>query len=289
MVSIIIINYRQKLLLRNCINSIFDVIKSYPFEIIIVNNSPEENLDSLKIDYPSIKLINYENKGFASANNKGVKYSAGEYLFFLNADSIIKTDFLRNFINSFKDKEFGAAGLKLYNSDDTFQLSFWKENTFLNEVDNKKAEKLFKKRNLNLINDIEYQYCDITEVDWTSGAAMIIRKDIFERIKGFDERFFLFYEDADICKRLRNGGFKVYFYPFCKITHFKGENVNEEFRNVTYFYSKLSQILYYKIHNSFFERFILRFYLIFKFAILSLITLKKINFDVFKLSLGIKK
>ena len=126
-------------------------------------------------------------------------------------------------------------------------------------------------------------------MDWTSGAAMIIRKDIFERIKGFDERFFLFYEDADICKRLRNGGFKVYFYPFCKITHFKGENVNEEFRNVTYFYSKLSQILYYKIHNSFFERFILRFYLIFKFAILSLITLKKINFDVFKLSLGIKK
>ena len=106
MVSIIIINYKQKTLLRDCIKSIFDVIKSYPYEIIIINNSPEENLDSLKLEYPSVKLINSENKGFASANNIGAKNSSGEYLFFLNADTIIKTDFLLNFINSLRINDF---------------------------------------------------------------------------------------------------------------------------------------------------------------------------------------
>lgn len=289
MVSFIIINYKQKDFLQNCIKSIIDVIKSFQFEIIIVNNSPEEDLEFLKSIYPQIILINSENKGYSYSNNLGVKNSKGEYLFFLNADTIIKTDFLLNFVNSFKDKDFGAAGFKLYNPDDTFQLSFWKENTFFNEIDNKKSEKYFTNKNINYINEIENNYCDITPVDWVSGAAMIIRKDIFEEIKGFDESFFLFYEDADMCKRLQSVGLKIYFYPFCKIIHYKGENVNKEFANETYYHSKRSQILYYKIHNSMFQRLILRFYLILKFAILSLVTFKKINFNIFKLSLGIKK
>jgi len=287
-VSIIIINYKQKTLLRDCIKSIFDVIKSYPYEIIIINNSPEENLDSLKLEYPSVKLINSENKGFASANNIGAKNSSGEYLFFLNADTIIKTDFLLNFINSFKEIEFGVAGLKLYNTDNTFQLSFWKENTFFDELDNKRDEKDFKKRNINFINEIEYQNSEICEVEWVSGAAMIIQKNVFRNVDGFDERFFLFYEDADLCKRLLSKGLKIYFYPFCKIIHLKGENANKEFANKTYYYSKKSQLIYYRLHNSLFQRLLLRIYLIFRFALLSILTFKKINFDILKLTLGVK-
>jgi GT2 family glycosyltransferase len=126
-------------------------------------------------------------------------------------------------------------------------------------------------------------------VVWVTGAAMILRKNVFEEIGGFDEKFFLFYEDADLCKRLTDAGYKIYYFPFSKIVHFKGENVNTDFESSTYFYSKQSQLLYYKKHNSFFDNLLLKIYLFFKFLFLYLVTFRKINLDILLLVLGIKK
>lgn len=286
MISVIIINFNQKKYLELCLKSVYVNFKSYPFEVIIINNSPEEDLTDLEFEY-KLKLIHNENRGFSQANNLGAALSSGEYLFFLNADTIIRSDFLKRFIENFSGKDFGAAGMKLYNKDDTFQLSFWKENTFLNEIKNKKEEKLFRERNLKFISGKEKFFSEIKPVDWVTGAAMIIRKDKFQKIKGFDESYFLFYEDADICKKLNNAGYNNYFFPFSNIIHFKGENVNNEFRNSSYFYSKESQLLYYKKNNSFLDNIFLRIYLTVKFSILYLMTFRKINLRILKLAMGI--
>lgn len=287
MISIITVNFNQKRFLKPCLGSIYDNFRSYPFEVIVVNNSPAEDLKDLQSEY-GFKLIQNENKGYSQANNLGAAHSSGEYLFFLNADTIIRSDFLNDFADRFSGKDFGAAGIKLYNDDGTFQLSFWKENTFFNEIENKKDEKRFRERDKDYMAVKERQFGEIKEVDWVSGAAMIIRKDVFKKIKGFDEKYFLFYEDADICKTLSDSGYKNYFYPFSSTVHYKGENVNPEFRSSSYYYSKESQLIYYKKHNNLLDNMLLRLYLFIKFSFLYLTTFKKINLRILKLTLGIQ-
>jgi len=289
MISVIIINYKQKNFTDKCIRSLYENIRSYPFEVIVINNSPEDDLKYLESEFENLKIIHNTNKGFSQANNTGVRHSKGEYLLFLNADTEIKSDFSTEFIEKFRDLKFGAAGLKLYNTDGTFQLSFWKENTFFNEIENKKDEKEFRNRNKEYINKKETEFNSITKVEWVTGAALIMRKDIFIGIGGFDENFFLFYEDADLCKRLTDKGLPVYFYPDCRIIHYKGENVNKEFKSNSYYYSKKSQLFYYRKHNNFLNNFLLRVYLFSKFLMLYLFTFKKINLDIVKLTIGISK
>jgi GT2 family glycosyltransferase len=287
LISIIIINYRQKTFLVNCINSIYENIKSYPFEIVIINNSQEDYISLT--EYKNLTVVPNENKGFSQANNLGVKHSLGEYLLFLNADTIVKNDFAGELIKHFENIEFGAVGLKLLNTDGTFQISSYEENTFTGEIRNKKLEKKFSQENISFINKIEAGLKNITKVEWVSGAALFMKRKIFDDIGGFDERYFLFYEDADICKRFSDKGLSNYFYPFSEIIHLKGENVNKEFEIKTYYFSKQSQLLYYKLHNNIFDRIILRIYLFSKFLLLSLFTFKKINIEILKSVMGIKK
>jgi GT2 family glycosyltransferase len=111
LISIIIINYRQKYFLIECIKSIYSIFQSHPFEVIVINNSPEENLNELQSENNNLKIIENQNKGFAQANNLGAKYSGGNYLLFLNCDTLIKNDFPEDLFKNFSDKEFGAAGL----------------------------------------------------------------------------------------------------------------------------------------------------------------------------------
>jgi GT2 family glycosyltransferase len=282
--SIIIINYKQEDLVKNCLNSIYNNIKSSTFEVILVNNSPENKLP--KYNLPNFKILNLENYGYANANNWGVKEAKGEYLFFLNADTEIKKDFLADFEKEFSSKKFGAVGLRLTYSDGSFQPSCYLENNFINEIKNKNLERTFKEHNKLKKSKIEKNYQSLKKVDWVSGAAMIMRREIFDEVGGFDERFFLFYEDADICKRLTNRGYDVYFYPNSRIIHLKGENVNMEFNNITYYFSKKSQLLYYKLHNGSIQNLLIRTYLIIKYSILRLINPTRMNVLVFKLLLG---
>ena len=284
--SIIIINYKQEELVKDCISSIYNTFKSSSFEVILVNNSPDNILP--KFNLPNFKLIESENFGYAHANNRAAEYANGEYLFFLNGDTLIKSDFLADFEKEFSGKEFGAAGLKLSCKDGTYQPSCYLENNFFNEIKNKKLENVFKGVNESKKNDIEKIYSSVRKVDWVSGAAMIIKKEVFGKIGGFDERFFLFYEDADICKRLSDAGYGIYFYPGSNIVHFKGENVNREFNNITYYFSKKSQLLYYKLHNGWMQNFLLRTYLILKFSGKCLVNPGRMNILVLKLLLGRK-
>lgn len=288
MISIIIINFHQKDFTDSCIESVFQNIKSCPVEIILVNNSPSDDFTMINSRYGNVTVIENVNRGFSQANNLAAGVARGDYLLFLNADTVVKNDFANDLIKSFKDKKFGAVGLKLYNSDDTFQLSFWKENTFLNEIDNKNQEEAFAARNIERIKAVENEYSSIKKVDWVTGAAMFVKKEVFAEAGCFDEDYFLFYEDADLCKRFSDKNYNNYFYPDSNILHYKGENVNRKFNEDTYYFSKESQLLYYKKHNNFVNRILLRLYLFFKFLFLYLMTFKKINLKIFKLTMGIK-
>ncbi len=285
MLSIIIINFEQKKFTDECIESLYSVIKSITFEVILVNNSLKEDFSNLDKRFPNFQIINSINIGFSRANNIGAKHSKYEYLLFLNPDTVFINDPFSDLIRSLGKRNYGAVGLKLYNKDNTFQLSFGVFNNFRGEIENKSQEDYFRKKNREKMLEIENNYFEIKMVDWVTGAALFIKKKAFNEVGGFDERFFLYYEDADLCKRLQNKKYHNYFYPFSKIIHYKGENVNPNFNSTTYYYSKVSQLLFYKLHNSAINNFILRVYLFVKYFFLSFFTFKKINFKILKLAI----
>jgi hypothetical protein len=283
MISFIIVNFRQGKLLFKCIESLYDKIHSVPFEIIIVNNSPSEELNDLK-KRENLKIIQNENNGFSKGCNLGVKYASGEFLMFLNPDTTLIKDFFADLIEKTSVLSYGAVGLKLYYPDNNFQVSFGKFPTFNNERYNKKIEIAFRNKDMKIMEETENNFRDITSVDWVSGTSLFMKKLIFDDIKGFDERFFMYYEDADLCKRLSLKGLKTYFYPYSGIVHYKGENANPEFKDVTYYYSKHSQLIYYSKHNKYFEIFLLRTYLGVKFFFLGLLTFNRNALRIFKLT-----
>lgn len=277
--SIIIINYRQKDFLNECVKSIQNNLKS-EYEIIVVNNSPDKDI----IEIENVTVINNSNKGFSHANNLASQKANGEYLFFLNADTLLQKDFSESFLEEFKNREFGVAGIGLRFPDERYQLSFWHENNLFGELKNKRLENSFT----NNYKSVNYSGIDsVKEVNWVSGAAMIIKKDVYEKVGGFDEDYFLFYEDADICKRINDIGFQIYYFPFDGLIHYKGENVNVSFSADTYYYSKKSQLIYYKKHNNILNRFLIRFYLLLKSLIKVITKRDKINVKILKLVLGV--
>jgi len=285
MVSIVIVNYKQKNYTVDCAKSIYQVIHSVPFEIIVVNNSPEDDFSPLEKHFANFSSIKNENKGYSQANNLGVKHSKYDHILFLNADTVFVTDPFADLFRFMEKRNYGAIGLKLFNKDNTFQLSFGVYNDFQGESENKSKEKFFREKNLEKILEVENSHSEISTVEWVTGAAMLLRKKVFNEVNGFNERFFLYYEDAELCKRFKDKGYQNYFYPFSKIIHFKGENVNNNFNDSTYYYSKESQILFYKLHNSFLNNFFLRVYLFVKFFFLSIFTFKRINWKILKLSI----
>lgn len=284
MISFIIVNFRQGNLLCKCVESLYAKIYSVPFEIIIVNNSPDEVLNDLP-KRENLRIIQSENNGFSKGCNLGAKYADGEFLMFLNPDTALMNDFFSDLIEKTGTIAYGAVGLKLYYPNNDFQISFGKFPTFNNERYNKKLEFEFRNKDIKIIEETENNFRDITPVDWVSGTSLFMKKIIFEEINGFDERFFMYYEDADLCKRLSLKGLKTYFYPYSGIIHYKGENANPEFKDVTYYHSKQSQLIYYSKHNKKFEIFLLRTYLGIKFFLLGLLTFNRNALRIFKLTL----
>lgn len=264
MLSIIIVNYRQKGFLAKCISSLCRHLPQNAFEVIVVNNSKEESLSEISAAHPGVRIIENENTGFSTANNIGAKYAKGEFLLFLNADTELLSDFTAGLYSGLTDLNFGAVGLKLQFPDGSFQNSFGLFPTILNEYKNRKTELAFKNNDLAFISAREKAHQKLTPVDWVTGAALVVKKNIFESIGGFDERFFMYYEDIDLCQRLKNAGYENFYFPYSEILHHKGENTRSEINNELRKIQQTSQRLYYKLHKHFIQNIGIKFYQLFK-------------------------
>lgn len=248
MISVIITNYNTSDLLINCLRSLYQYNKNSIFEVIVVdNNSSDDSVIKVKKYFPNVKLINLDqNLGFSRANNIGAKYAAGEHLLFINSD----TQFIENSLNEInsliqKDKSIGIIGPKILNTDFTYQISSGKYPGILVELFDKIKYALAKK-NRHFRAILEYINRNPREVDWVTGACMIIPKSIFEQIEGFDENIFMYFEDKDLCHRIKNRGYRIVYYPHTKILHhLAGSTKSKSKKEVEYIYRK-SQLYYYQ-------------------------------------------
>ncbi|MFH0969722.1 MAG: glycosyltransferase family 2 protein [Patescibacteria group bacterium] len=232
-ISFIIVNYNSKKFLGNCISSIRRNTISFPYEIIIVNN------DSTALDFPETKIINLNNNlGFGTGCNAGAKIAQGEILCFLNPDTEI-LDNIKKILEYFNiNNKLGIIGPKLITQENKTQ--HWcagYEPSLLDLI----------KNNLGLYGSKKIWESErAIEADWISGACLFIKKDIFQKIGGFDKKFFMYYEDVDLCKRVREKGYKVIYFPEFKVKHLSGRSFNSKIKQKKYLY--ISLIYYFKKH-----------------------------------------
>jgi len=211
--SIIIINFKTKELTRKCLDFIFKVFKNESFEIILIdNNSQDQSVGYFKIFFGNkIKIIeNAENYGFGRANNQAAEQATGDLLFFLNSDTLIDKNIWPAVCDFFaKEKNLGILAPQLILPDGSPQPFAY--GRFLNLTG------LFCPRQI-----IRAMPSKPFSVDWVSGAAFFIRRELFERLGGFDEKFFMYFEDMDLCKRAKESGYEIKVLPGIEVTHLVG-------------------------------------------------------------------
>jgi N-acetylglucosaminyl-diphospho-decaprenol L-rhamnosyltransferase len=261
--SIIIVNYNGLELTRNCLLSIAKIEIACLYEIILVDNaSTDDSVARIAVEFPQIKMIaSTENKGFGYANNVGAREAKGRYLFFLNNDTLLTTDFLSPAV-AYLDVHavVGILGPKLLNADGTFQLSAGRLPGIAREMKDKILYFL-DRRSKNVRKHLEQRYSSMQAVEWVTGAALFIRASVFTYLDGFDEHFFMFFEDKDLCKRCLDHSMQIIYHPQLSLIHLRGGSVNEHTRSLVSQYYRQSQNYYYQKHRSSFEQTILAWYL----------------------------
>ena len=251
-VSIITVNYNSTELLKNCLESIEKFTQGISFEIIVVdNNSMTRDIEGLQQDCNGLTLIkNKVNEGFGTANNQGVKVAKGKYVLLLNNDTI----FFENSIKKVFDFAESSEGneiisCKLLNEDKSTQKSVYDFPTLLNVLtSNLFLYLLFpNSKYFNKYHLMNKGINRITEVDVVTGAFLFMHRKVFEGLGGFDERFFFYMDDTDLCYRHKKNNSKVIFFPETSIIHLKGKSAKGEswFKNK---YQSLSTIKFFQKH-----------------------------------------
>jgi hypothetical protein len=260
-ISIIIVSYNSRDYLKSCIDSIIRFppkLDKNDYEVIIVDNNSTDNSVALiekdYLKYSFIKLIkNNENMGFSHGNNLAIKNSNSRYYLLLNSDTEVYEDSINGLLEFFeelKEKKkinIGIAGPKIINTDGSVQLSCRRFPSFINAAFYTLLAGIKPDNRFSRI----YKLADADrsmpfEVDWVSGSAMMISAEAIKLVGMFDENYFMYVEDVDLCYRMRQSQFKVYYYPLAEILHHIGGSTDNDLllsqirmqKSVLYFYIK---------------------------------------------------
>jgi O-antigen biosynthesis protein len=245
--SIIIVNYNVRYFLEQCLHAVLKGCEGLKAEIIVVDNhSTDGSVDYLQPKFPDVRFIaNEANTGFAKACNKGLVQASGEYILFLNPDTIVAEDSFLTCIRFFESHpECGALGVKMMDGSGNFlkesKRSFPSPLTSLYKLSGLSVffpkSKTFSRYHLGHLDKDQNH-----EVDVLAGAFMMIRKKVLDVVGGFDETFFMYGEDIDLSYRIQKAGYKNYYVAETGIIHFKGESTKRASLNyVRMFYRAMS-------------------------------------------------
>lgn len=232
--SIVILCWNDLRVIPDCLRSIYEGTHSIDFEVIVSDNgSTDGSIEFIIENYPKVQVIkNGANLRFSKGNNVGIQASRGDYILILNSDTVIHNNSLDKFV-AFADKhpEAGAFGLRVLNPDGTYQVSA----RLFPSVWRSWVAALYLRRLgsfLSFFNDGEYQdWQGETErvVDWQSGCCVMFRGDLLRQLNGFDPQFSYYYEEVDLCHRVRDAGYQVHFTPEATITHLGGQSSTKKF------------------------------------------------------------
>lgn len=261
--SIIIVNWKVKNLLEQCLDSIFRYKGEYNLEVFVIdNNSDDGSAAMVQNSYPQVNLLALDkNIGFGSANNIAIDKTTADYIFLLNPDSQISRHFLKDVLSYMNaHPEIGMLAPKIYNQDGTLQESIRRTPDFKSQ-----ALVLLKLINVLPNNKIlsrylyrDFDYNKEQSVEQIKGAAMLIRKNVFDQIGKFDERFFLWFEEVDLCKRAKDAGILIKYFPKAYVIHQGGKSFSRESTLRKQLYFNKSLIYYFSKHHTLWQVWILK-------------------------------
>jgi len=250
--SVIIVSYNSIELLENCLFSVQKAMQTIDGEIIIVdNNSNDGSKESLPSKFRGVKFIfNNENLGFAKACNQGSKISSGDFILFLNPDSVLSETCLTDCVSFFKThQDAGAVGVRMLDD----KGKFLKESKRGLPSPSASFYKLFGVTAIFPVSKTIAKYYqghlpenENNPVEVLSGAFMMIKRAVFEKVNGFDETFFMYGEDIDLSLRISQLGYKNYYLGKISIMHLKGGSTTYNYKYVDDFYGAMK--LFVKKH-----------------------------------------
>lgn len=239
LLSIIIVDYNARDLIIPCLNSIVSNVGNLDYEIIIVDNASKENYlaDYQKIS-PKVKTVRLDkNLGFGGGNNFGAKQAQGKYLLLLNPDTLMVDDTIEKILNFIKSHEnIGIVCPRLFvdtNQSSPEEVDYYGDFPTLSTL-------ISRNNHRHISNHQEY-----LEVERVTGACMLLKKDLYNQVGGFDENFFMYFEDTDLCKKVSKLGLKIIVLNNTHLVHFGGKSQNS---------SKLKKRFYYTSQNHFFQK-----------------------------------
>jgi GT2 family glycosyltransferase len=254
--SVILVNYNDCIHIKECLSSLTDTVKDIPFEVIVIDNQSSDGTPEwIREHAPRVRLtVNSENVGFAAANNQGIRESRGEFILFLNTDTILQPQAVAFLLEELRsNRRLGAVGPTLLCYEKFFQVSFGQKVSFIGEI--------FQKMVLNPYYRIRLRKgAKNRKTGWLSAACLLTRKDTLEEVGPFDEKFFLYFEDIDLCVRIGEKGYALKYLPQARVYHLGGASTEGLKLFSRYFYRK-SQIYFYQKHNSKVALTLLRLYL----------------------------
>ncbi len=246
--SVVIVNYASWPFTLRCLKSLHEAGYG-DFEVVIVDNDRPEPPE---LPYEARLIRNPQNAGFARACNQGIAASTGELVVLINPDSVVEGGFFERSQEFFEgNPSAGIAGPKILHSDGRLQLTARKEVNLVSGLLGRTSllTQLFPKSSL-----VKSQFPAVTgrtqpvEVDWVSGACMIIRRRALDSIGPLDERFFMYFEDADLCRRARGAGWAVYYLPEVGVVHLSGGSSRSRWRATRDLHK--SAFLYHRKHGT---------------------------------------
>lgn len=259
-ISVIILNWNTKDLLRESLHSVVAQSRHIALQTIVVDNASEDGSREMVCEnFPQVELVvNSTNIGFGAGNNRALPYAKGRYLLFLNSDTVVKENALKMMVD-FADQnpDIGILGPKLLNGDGSLQYSCRRfPNIATGFFRSTPLGKLFPNNRHNadyLMKD--WDHATPRDVDWVSGAALMLRKTTADQIGCFDEEYYMYCEDVDLCWRCNHAplpmdasrNWRVTYFPDAEIFHYIGKSSDQVPTRMTYEFHR-SQYLFYKKH-----------------------------------------
>lgn len=227
-VSVVIVNWNVGDLLVECLRSLTVGLGDVRAEIVVVDNaSVDRSVELVQREFPFVRVIvNKENVGFSRANNLAIKESEGRYVLLLNPDTVVFSDTVEKLVRFMDDTpNAGIAGCKQVYANGKWQSTCHRMISLKREaIVALGLSKIFPQ--WVDYGDLPLTATEPFRVDWVGGACLIIRRDLMERVGLLDDNLFMYAEDADLCQRVRNQGYSVYYLPDVSIVHHRGQSAS---------------------------------------------------------------
>jgi GT2 family glycosyltransferase len=248
--SIIIVSFNAREDLERCLASLHEAAPAVSHEIILVDNASTDGSADAARRWPDVRVIEAgSNRGFASANNLGIRASGGEFLLLLNSDTIVPAGAVDRLVAELRDHpEAAVLGPRLIDREGRAELSFGVMIGPLSELRQKRLVRAQARGSPWAVARVESLTCQPQTPDWVSGACLLVRRGDAEAVGLMDERYFMYTEDVDFCASIRARGRAIRFTPTIEIVHLRGRSVLSAPGPTAVAYRK-SQLAFYEKHH----------------------------------------